>query len=810
MPSATRIIDRLPSLYRPEVDAVGLFTAFVRAVGSRLDGVSKESSDVMQSHWFSSADSALFSEWVRRTRELEGEPPVRHTDDLVETLPYLIDLPRLAALFDRAPWLDPPLSRDRVEDFRRRLADVVTMYRQGLGTMAALRLATRIALPVSDREAPPGLRTRSYTVEELAPLRTITQAVEARGQPLDMVGPLMQWAVASGSHHPVLPAAFIAGVTPVAGLIDPTERPVLERVRVNDNTGIGLAYEGTLGPSQSLALWPAYRSWLGTGNGVDVALSSADAESNANPAAPGPWAPAEAGPAGTAVAFFQSADQVLWAAVNDGGEGQLWSTEGTAWQEVLNGLPEIHCLAGRGNRLLIGLATGLTALELYSAGATPSPDPATLAGPSVRALAADAAGRWWAATSDGAAQVGNDLALTFVGPGAQPATATPLHAVFVDVDGTVFFGGELGLFLFQAAHGRWFHYGGAAVDEASPDWIPFDPDGGALPAADTVFMPPVRSVRRGPDAALWLGTGNGIARYLAREHRRTFTTLLEAFPAVTQAAVLAIAEDERGQLWFATETGLIVFDGADWWQRRGADLVRFRSEPAILPALESTDAELTFWRFVRGADRWQSLTPSGTAGFVTNDPPASATGEPQVHAVTWTDGVIPQLGSFDGSVFSPSEDAPAAVRMRFKPDALRILDGGIPALPRLPAGASDWRYLSIEPEVVPQPLAFPAWTIEGRLLPEPQQGAAPLEGRYLADLAQELRDKVFAFNPAARVWMRWSPRELLSVLVRLRRSTPDEVVDPLILDRVFDEVSRVRPAAVRLGLALDDNLVRVE
>jgi hypothetical protein len=57
--------------------------------------------------------------------------------------------------------------------------------------------------------------------------------------------------------------------------------------------------------------------------------------------------------------------------------------------------------------------------------------------------------------------------------------------------------------------------------------------------------------------------------------------------------------------------------------------------------------------------------------------------------------------------------------------------------------------------------------------------------------------------------MRWSPRELLSVLVRLRRTTPDEVVDPLVLERVFDEVSRVRPAAVRLGLAVDEQLVRV-
>ena len=207
MPSATRIIDRLPSLYRPEVDAAGLFTAFVRAVGSRLDGVSRESSDVMQAHWFSSADSALFSEFVRRTPRADRRPA---------GAPHRRDR-RGAALSDRSaaprrrcsiarPWLDPPLSRDRVEDFRRRLADVVTMYRHGLGTLAALRLATRIALPVSDREAPPGLRTRSFTVEEFAPLRVTTQAIQARGQPLDMVGPLMQWAVdqrlaPSGASH---------------------------------------------------------------------------------------------------------------------------------------------------------------------------------------------------------------------------------------------------------------------------------------------------------------------------------------------------------------------------------------------------------------------------------------------------------------------------------------------------------------------------------------------------------------------------------------------------------------------------------
>jgi hypothetical protein len=809
MPSANRIVERLPSLYRPEVDAADLFAAFVRAMGNCLDGVSRESSDVMQAHWFAYADGALFSEFVRRSRELAGEPPVRRTDEIVETLPYLVDLPRLAASIDRAPWLDPPVSRDRVEDFRRRLAAVVAMYRQGLGTLSALRLATRIALPVTDRSAPLGLRERPFTVEEGAPLGDVTQPIQARGQPLDMVGPLMRWTVESGSQFPVLPTVFVRGVTPEADTIDATQRPVLERVRAHDNTGVGLAYDGDLAPGQALALWPAYSSWLGTSAGIDVATSSGGPTATPNPTAPGHWAPSAGPPAGSVVAFHQSADRALWTAVNDAGAGSVWRTDGGAWQQILGGLPEVRCLAGRGHDLLIGLANGVTRLALYVAGSAPTPDPATLAGPEVHALVPGAGGRWWAATSTGPAELAADLSLAPIGPGARAETRTPIYAACADADGTLFFGGELGVFQFQVVQGRWYHYAGAAVDESSADWLPFDPAADALPAADAVFVPPVRCLRRGPDAALWLGTDRGIARYLAREHRRTFTTLLEAFPAVTQAPVRTLAEDERGQLWFATDAGLIVFDGADWWQRQGAELVRLMSERAVRSPLERGAAELTFWRFVRSTNRWQALTPTGNAAFTIANPDAAASEEPPVIAVTWTDGVVPQLGAFDGETFTPSADAPAGVRVRFKPDALRVLDGGIPALPRMSPGPSEWRYLALEPAAVPEPSSLPSWTIEGRLLPEPSQGPAPLEGRYLAAGGLEPQDQVFAFNPSAQVWMRWSPRERLSVLVRLRRITPGEVVDPIVLDRVFDEVRRVRPAAVRLGLAVDEQIVRV-
>ena len=58
--------------------------------------------------------------------------------------------------------------------------------------------------------------------------------------------------------------------------------------------------------------------------------------------------------------------------------------------------------------------------------------------------------------------------------------------------------------------------------------------------------------------------------------------------------------------------------------------------------------------------RWQSLTPNGNAQFVAVNRAPAAAAEPAVRAVTWTDGVNPQLGSFDGETFTPSADAPAA------------------------------------------------------------------------------------------------------------------------------------------------------
>jgi hypothetical protein len=155
--------------------------------------------------------------------------------------------------------------------------------------------------------------------------------------------------------------------------------------------------------------------------------------------------------------------------------------------------------------------------------------------------------------------------------------------------------------------------------------------------------------------------------------------------------------------------------------------------------------------------------------------------------------------------------------MRLKLDGdTRVVDGGIPALPRLPPGDSQWRYLSLEPEDATLPKTAPAWTIEGRLLPAKDQAPDPETGRYdfaqpdPLDEASEYDEAVFAFPPSARIGFAWEPRRALSVLVRLGKRGPSDSLDPAALDRVFGGMQQVRPAGSRTVLAVGEKRVRKE
>jgi hypothetical protein len=436
---------------------------------------------------------------------------------------------------------------------------------------------------------------------------------------------------------------------------------------------------------------------------------------------------------------------------------------------------------------------------------------------------------------DGSLWFGADSGALARGPdGAIAPTAlqgTPVYAIDQDETGGLYFGTELGAFRSRTDGRVWFWYESEKLTEQGTDWQPFMPERSGdernFPTADRVSLPPVRCLRRGPDSSLWLGTERGVARYVAREAGEigdeaaaggpeggatgTYTTLLEAFPELTSGRVYAIETDERGLVWFATDRGLFRHDGRDWWQHRGAAWAQLGRGDRLLDDVPEPPAR-GFWRFDRAASRWQR---SGSAQAPTwadvLDPPTS-TAEGAVRALAWTDGVVAEVGSWDGTRLADVAPVAAArLVMRHKPSEERIVDGGIPAVPRLPVGDSVWRYLSREPAPVDLPGTRPAWTIEGRLLPPPDRAAAP-PGRYDLDAppppSAAFDGAVFAFLPAAGVRFAWAVRRPGTVLVRLKTRQTGEVVEPAILDRVWQGIQQVRPAGVRVRLAVDEATVR--
>jgi hypothetical protein len=314
-------------------------------------------------------------------------------------------------------------------------------------------------------------------------------------------------------------------------------------------------------------------------------------------------------------------------------------------------------------------------------------------------------------------------------------------------------------------------------------------------------------VHRGPDASLWIGTEQGLARYVARQARGlAYTTALEAFPDLGTGPVHGIAEDARGFVWFATDRGALRYDGRDLWQFQSeAGWVQLGRADQVYGETVSPRGS---WRFARASGQWQRLQTSAVppAWIPFTQEPRTAD-EPTVHCLAWTDEAVADLvGEGD-----PEAVDDADLVVRYKPTETRIVDGGIPAIPRLPAGPSTWRYLALEREETAEPEVRPAWTREGRLLPPPPDRDAALPGRF--DLAppppeSQFDEAVFAYRPAARVRFEWRARRPLSVIARLSKRTADEHLEPAVLDRVFQGLEQVRPAGVNTALAVEDEIVR--
>ena len=809
-----------------------LVTGVLLAVSGALDRLNDEAAEVMQAHWYRYADSGRFSPYVLRSRARAAAPepaPVpAPADPDVAGFPYIADLGRLASLLALAPWRAQ--SAETVETYRERIARIVSLYRNGLGTIDALRRMTEAQLPV-DATAPPERRDRPFSVEDLAALVTTRLPVLMPGAPDSVVGPLMHWRTQGDTLEPAPPTAYVQAPTgnerngaARAGVhyAPAAERPLLERFDPTAvGPAVGLAYLDTVPDGATLRLRPAFMSWLAREDGVHAARSEPGEDVPADPAAPGPWDEEADGPAAAVAALFQTADQILWAAA----ETELWRRDGGGWKSALDAGAAIHVLAEDGEDLLLGTQDGLLRVARHpkpGEALAAEPDP-SLGGP-VHALLRAADGTWWAGTPDGLARA--HAGETFEPFVLEGDLATPVHALAEDDSGAVYAGTDLGLFQHQPGPDRWYWYAGGEATDQEPEWQELHPAAAGAdrnaPAEATVHLPAVTAVRRVRDGDLWIGTAAGLARYtaVASEGKLDHRTLLQAFPDVVPGRVAAIAEDPRGLVWFATDRGLLRYDGRDFEQFRDGD-ARWEGLGRADRIYGAEPRARGMWRHRRADGVWERFDDV-SAWVPFEDEPRSAE-EPAVETFAFTDGVVADLlDAWDIETFvtgGPTTPIdPEKLVVRYKPPGYRrIVDGGIPALPRIAPGEGSWRYLALEGDGADAPGSRPAWTIEGRLLPngivEPAD-AEPDPGRFDAGVpdpdAGQFNAAVFAFPPAARVGLEWAGRRRLCVLVRLRRRSAAEAVDPEVLDRVWDGLRQVRPAAVRVALAVEETIVRKE
>ena len=670
------------------------------------------------------------------TQDLQGSELVRLNWMLLEEalprlivhshldFPYIHDLGRQGALLALPPWREPTALRERVEPYRERLRRIVQLYQHGVGTLDALRSMVEAQLPI-ELHLPAEQQDRPFWIEEHIALVSHLQAIQARGEPLDIVGPMMRWTLTNAGLTPAPPTIYIQGIMPQPDTLDPTRQPLVELYSAaTPLLPLGLAYTGTLAPDQTLRLRPAYAAWIGRADGVRRAEAQPSASTPADPSAPGPWQAVTGAPTTVVTAIYQSHDRMLWVATDNAGVGELWRFDGVHWSVALSGQPALHALIETPDKqmLLLGTATGLLQMSLFPASGDPftaTPVPG-LDDRAVFALAALSDGTLWVGSAQGASPFGS----------AQPALlpGVEVYAITQDHAGPRYFGTDLGLLQYQPGTDEWYWYEGKERTEQGRDWQPLT----TMPTTEQVFLPPVRCVLAGPDASLWIGTEAGIARYIARSVRGlSYETVLEAFPELTTGRVFTIRLDERGLVWFGTARGLLRYDGRDMWQLQGTTWVQL-GRAALLYGSTPEPQPRGAWRFARGTGQWQRYD-AATSNWVAFSAEARTAAEVPVRALAWTDGVVAELGTWDGSQFTPggSPTVPATdLRMRCKPNATRIVTGGIPALPRLPVGTSTWRYLALEPGDLVESTARPAWTIEGRLLPPPPDLAAPDAGRY--------------------------------------------------------------------------------
>ncbi|MEO6407482.1 MAG: hypothetical protein ABIO45_01845 [Burkholderiaceae bacterium] len=803
MPAYDKLVDHLPSLWRPQRGDATLLAQWLAAVGAAFDAGAADIQHVLRAHWFDTADAAAWAKHFaadRRERSL-GALRIGNAADRGEALryPHVRDLPRLAALLDLPPWRDPASLREEVEEYRARVGDVLGAYRAGLVTPGALRRLVDAALP-EDMSAAPAAQRTGYAVEE--PVSTRLAPIPLTSTPnvaeTDRVAALARWKL-TGSGRP---GFVIAGVAADA-IGGTTEAPMLERYLPDAAVkGIGVAYTGTLAPGQALRLLPGRRQWLLRGAELLASAPPSATNEARDPSANGPFEVATTLDAGRAAALCGACDGSLWLIQRSGSTHTVERFDGSALQAVGADAPAgaYNALASAGDSVWLGTDEGLFRCRLFPEDGVLRWVAAGEVQGAVRVLVPNAAEGLVAAGAQGVCQLG-----AFGNVVEHRHAALDLRAYSIDGNREVMATERT---LHIARHGKRWRYAATGVSESLADWVEEAAD---ADEADSP-LPPVQHIAVTADGSLWIGGPGGLARWFADADG---TTRLAAFPDLFAGAVLGLAVDERGLLRIVGDDGLFRFDGRDlaqfdfatstWLPLGDADLIYpepLRSEPR------------GHWQFDRTGGRWQRFDARAQR-FANVELAARAAPSEAIAALLVQPALQAEVGHWDGAVFSDAQAVlPTDIMLRIKPDETRCVDAGMPYLPADTEGAR-WRYLQLDRAPAPPAEGRPWWSTEGQLFRPPQR-SAPVPGHrrddpaFLADPEHEgqFDRSAFAYAPSAKVWALSPASPAVGIRVRLFAPDPAQPFDPAIAERVWQLISRARPAGIPLQLMAEGTVFK--
>lgn len=818
MSAYQRLIELLPSLYRPELDDKSLLTMYLKSVSYGLNAVNVELQEVMQSHWYRFADRADLNRFMLLQRQTQGLGNLNRKNesdrDIINSFPHIDDLARLGALLSLPPWREPADHRESVEEYRLRIYRMLQIYQNGLGTIEAMRAMVEAEL-APDLTLPQQQWDRPFSIEQFAAVKTRFSAFETRGNPPSVVGPLMRWQFENIGTQACVPTLYIQGQSPDAGKIDATANPVLERYSVDPATpSIGIAYQGTVNPGETLRIQGSSQIWL-LGETILNATKNPQQDSHTSVLAESDWQSIVGGPTGIAKQIYQSYDGMLWLALDNESSWELWRYDGENWLRILDSeeLPVINDLWGNGNNLYLATDDGVHRVHLYPQVSDDyNLELVGYAGIRINRIFKSGDGKIWLGNEENVRCLDENWSETAVF-----LAGADIRCIAEDNAGALYFGADLGLFQYQAGLNQWYWLEAKEESDQFSDWQKLE----QMPAAIDSYVPAINDLHIAEDKSIWLATEHGLVRWLAHRVRGlTFKTRLESYADIVADEVYRIRKDPRGLLWFASARGIFKYNGRDLlhydnaaaedtlpWQNLGqASLFYIENEvPQDRSAwrYNRTLAEPKWQRYISKNSKWDDFTTE-----------QSSTVQESIRDLIWVSGVSAQIGNLDqesGEFSILSDVNPQDLVVRVKPSDDRIVNGGIAAIPLLPKGLSTWRYLSMEQGEAIVSTERPHWTKEGRIVLPPEQ-IAPYPGRMaeyiLPPENKKFDQQVFAYNPAAKVWLEWRPYQAFAVLVRISRRFKNEAIHPAIIDRIWQGIERVRPAGVEVQLAVENSIVK--